>query len=381
MNKKKVLVIAPFPPPMTGAAYISQEIVKKLVNEADVIEIGLQRGNLQSGSFSIFQSFRILYIGIKILFLRFNSSKIDSVYMVISTSSWGNYRDIYLLSCIGSYLRSKMTIHSHGGNWDIMMNSKLKIIKKINKYLFKGVKNNIILGDYYLKMFNNYFINNSIVQKNFYGRVDELISKSELTRKYNNLYPIRILFLSNLIPEKGYLELLDSFLSLPLAVSQGLQLDFAGTFKYPQDEIYFLNKIKGKSNIFYHGHVSGILKNNLLKKAHLFCLPTKFVYEGQPVTILEAYSQGCIVATTINGGISDIFENAINGLTINFSKKEGSSIELFIDSNNINSILSNLFIFVQYSGFKIGKNNLEYVKKHHDYDAYMKNICSIILNK
>ena len=43
---KKNLFISPFPPPLTGAAYISQEIYNKLSDSIHVIKIAFLRGDL-----------------------------------------------------------------------------------------------------------------------------------------------------------------------------------------------------------------------------------------------------------------------------------------------------------------------------------------------
>ena len=56
-------------------------------------------------------------------------------------------------------------------------------------------------------------------------------------------------------------------------------------------------------------------KRALFSSAHIFCLPTAY-FEGQPVSILEAYASGCVVVTTGQSGIRDIFKDYINGFEI-----------------------------------------------------------------
>jgi glycosyltransferase involved in cell wall biosynthesis len=63
----------------------------------------------------------------------------------------------------------------------------------------------------------------------------------------------------------------------------------------------------------YHGDSSACIivdgpgKKNLFSEAHIFCLPTYYPYEGQPIAILEAFASGCVVITTNHSGISDFF--------------------------------------------------------------------------
>ena len=63
--------------------------------------------------------------------------------------------------------------------------------------------------------------------------------------------------------------------------------------------------------------MTGEKKRRLFAEAHVFCLPTYYsYYEGQPISILEAYASGCVVITTDHGGICDIFKDKINGFRV-----------------------------------------------------------------
>jgi glycosyltransferase involved in cell wall biosynthesis len=77
----------------------------------------------------------------------------------------------------------------------------------------------------------------------------------------------------------------------------------------------FLKRIENVSGITYHGIVNEATKQVLFAKAHIFCLPSVF-FEGQPISILEAYASGCAVMTTGQDGIRDIFADGINGYEI-----------------------------------------------------------------
>ena len=95
------------------------------------------------------------------------------------------------------------------------------------------------------------------------------------------------------------------------------------------DKKKFLDRLKGTIEIYYHGIVFGEKKKELFSNSHLFCLPTYYSYEGQPISILEAYASGCVVITTDHGGISDIFKNGVNGFEV--QKKSVISIKREIE--------------------------------------------------
>ena len=67
-----------------------------------------------------------------------------------------------------------------------------------------------------------------------------------------------------------------------------------------------------------------------MAEAHVFCLPTTYPYEGQPISILEAYAAGAIVITTDIGGIPDIFVDKKNGFLIEGGTQE-ALVNILID--------------------------------------------------
>jgi glycosyltransferase involved in cell wall biosynthesis len=300
----------PLSPPITGPAVASETSVNFLKQHHEVMVIQYQRGNLISGKFSLRQLVNILSIGIKLKFLK---KSYDSVYLVISSTFWGNMRDMFFLLMMGSKLRRKTVFHLHGANIDRYFNAAPFWIRFLNKRLWSKVKNAIVLGETFKNIFNRYIPNDKIkIVKNFFNPY-LLISEERLRTKFILVEKVNVLFLSNLIAEKGYELLLDAFMSLPEDIHSKAELHFAGEFDSFEGKALFLNKIKGRNNILYHGPVEGKEKQELLWNAHIFCLPTIHKYEGQPISILEAYSSGCVVLTTPNGGINDIFINDANG--------------------------------------------------------------------
>ena len=140
-------------------------------------------------------------------------------------------------------------------------------------------------------------------------------SYKNIVKKFNFQEKIKILFLSNMLPEKGYLQLLEGFKLLKENFKNEIILDFAGKFYDINHKKFFLNLIRDEANVFYHGAVSERYKKKLFHRSHIFCLPTIFL-EGQPISIIEAYASGCFVLTSDKPGINDIFVNGVNGISI-----------------------------------------------------------------
>lgn len=106
-------------------------------------------------------------------------------------------------------------------------------------------------------------------------------------------------------------------------------------------------------------------KKELFEKTHIFCLPTMF-FEGQPISILEAYAAGCVVITTGQSGILDIFTDQINGFRI----QENSS-------ESITKILSDLPV-KQKSLLKIALYNNQSAVEKYRVGIYTSNLKDVI---
>ncbi len=309
-SRKNILCLAPLSPPVTGASLASETIINFLKQHHEVDVIPYQRGTLISGKFSMQQLLRTLGIGIR---LGLKRKQYDTVYLVNSSSLWGNKRDLFFLMMMGRRLRQNTVLHRHGANFADIINTSSPVVRWLNKKLLAEVRTAIVLGETLKNIFNGYVRNKGVRIVNNFFSPDLLIPAERVAAKFSSVETVKVLFLGNLIKEKGYEILLDAFLSLPEEVSRRAELHFAGECYSSEEREAFLNKIRTRENIYLHGPVAGTKKKELFWNAHVFCLPTYHMFEGQPISILEAYASGCIVLTTENGGIKDIFKDQLNG--------------------------------------------------------------------
>lgn len=149
------------------------------------------------------------------------------------------------------------------------------------------------------------------------------ISTNELAGKFGQPgvpdSPIRTLFLSNLIPSKGYptyleaLELISRDTDGPRieAVLCGPlhQSDFGGRFKsldeaeqWIDDKLAAINKSSSVRAEWIRG-ARGDAKQKLFREAHIFVMPTDYAVEAQPLVVIEAMASGCAVITSDRGEI------------------------------------------------------------------------------
>ena len=318
----RVLIIAPFPPPITGNSLAVKVMKDYLVNYYQIDQVDLSKQSLKNGINSLSRIAEIVGICKKILVKK---NKADVIYFTISESIAGNIKDILIYLICYRFL-SKMIIHLHGGaGMRILMLSKKGILYKINKFLVSRLGGVIILGERHHDLYSGILPEKKIFIVPNFAEDFLFSSKNEVIKKFNDVSTLKLLFISNFNSGKGYEELLEAIISLPDELKCRINIDFAGGFESKTQKKTFLSRISNIPQIKYHGVVNGNQKKALFQASHVFCLPTYYPYEGQPISILEAYASGCFVMTTDHSGIFDIFKDGINGIVV--KKKSSASIE------------------------------------------------------
>src|SRR6266545_1793589 len=313
----KILCLVPLPPPITGAALASRQAVLALSRQHDVTTLAYQRGTLKTGTFSLGQLFRVMRTCWRILALRISGEHFDYVYHVVSSSFWGNLRDLAIWLSLGPALRRRTTVHLHGGIYVNEIPMLPRVILSINRSLIKSICGAIILGPSFRYLFDGLISADRLHIIGNYVEPELLLPLELLERKYRDVRTVNILFLSNMLPQKGFMELLEAYQALPPDLRARSRLRFAGQFSDAGKDADFRRRIAGLPQVQYLGPVVGLEKRELLWSSHVFCLPTYYLYEGQPISILEAYAAGLVVLATANGGIKDIFRAGENGYWVN----------------------------------------------------------------
>lgn len=304
----KILFIAPLPPPINGHSIASKVFGDDLKTSSEVVIVNLKKESLIQGV----DSFKRLMEVLKIFYYTYKKKKgVDLVYFTISESLAGNIKDLVIYFLCYDLL-PKMYIHLHGGGIKKLLFDRYKLILLMNKFVIGKIAGVIISGPSHINIFENIITFKKIhIVKNF--AEDYLFSaEKQIIEKFSNTKPIKILYLSHMTKQKGYEFLADAFIKSNDNIKNEIRIDFVGAFDTEKNKKQFIAKIKSVEQIQYHGVVADFEKKFLFQNAHVFCLPTSCL-EGQPITILEAYAAGCVVITTNQPGIRDVFTDGING--------------------------------------------------------------------
>lgn len=321
-GRKTVLFIGPVPPPITGQSLACQVFIEALREKHDVILIDINKSDFASGGLVWGRVKEIAHILGRV---RREVRRADAVYFTITESLLGNAKDLLIyLACWR--LLPRTVIHLHGGAGMIrLLHGPTGFLRRLNAFFLKRMAAIIVLGDRLRRVYEGAVSPDKLrVVVNFAESIYRAPAET-IDTKFHAPGPLRILYLSNLIEEKGYRLLRDAVEAVARERPGAIQLDYAGGFVTDAEKGAFLASIASSPFISYHGIVRGDDKRRLLQQSHVLALPTWYPFEGQPICILEGYAAGCAVLTTDHSGIFDVFTPGENGWAV--EKQSVRSIE------------------------------------------------------
>ena len=318
-TQPSVLFIGALPEPVTGQSVACQVLLEALRAEYRVEVVDLSKRGFRQGVDSLARVVDVLRILYRVWRLQRSA---DLIYLTVSESLAGNVKDLLIYAACWRRL-SRVIVHLHGGAGlrKILCDGEHPL-RSVNAFFLRRIGAAVVLGRRHLDIYRDAVPPQRLhVVANFAS--DELfVATSRIHAKFAAATPLRILFLSNLLPGKGHEETLAAFQSLAVAERDALVIDFAGGFESDEARLDFEGRIRGAPQLRYHGIVRDRRKQELFESAHVFCLPTYYSYEGQPISILEAFASGCAVVTTDHSGIGDVFADGVNGLLVTVRSAE-----------------------------------------------------------
>lgn len=324
----RILILGPFPPPLFGVSLsnfvLKNGLLKKGHRVAFVNTAGGEKIDAEVGAWDIRKlSFIKSYFS---LYKVFNA---DIVYCTTGQTFFGiiKYAPFVLLSRL---LGKKTVVHVKGGFLKRSYQEMSAFKKRISKFVLSRYNGGIVLSKSLRNLLEGFLPDDKIyIQHNFIQ--DSLIIPQEDILKQKKHDKLRIFYLSNLMKEKGIVELLDALETLN---KNKIPYEAKIAGHIPKDGQDLLEKMEKIENLEYLGVVQKESKTKLLSWGNVFCLPTYYTMEGQPISIIEAMGFGNAILTTKHAGIPDICSEK-NGVFV--TKRDASSIynQLEYLSNNL----------------------------------------------
>lgn len=308
IKKKNLVFIGPLPPPILGESIALKSLydARRLHEEFNVKKINLNRKNFENpGGLSVEKIVTDSLAIIRSLFFTLQSKE-PIIYISISQTKLGLLRDCMIIHLCKMFRKSKVVVHLHGNNLGATIDATSGFIHKFIVGSLRKVDIGIVLGS---KLSGNYkgLVDRVEVVSN--GIPLDFIKKEELEGRESN-DNVSLLYLSNLMVEKGYVELVKAVASL-VAEGQSVKLDLVGAIQN-ENEFQKVKKFIETNNleesIQYHGVKKGEEKKQFFLKSDLMVLPTKYKVEGQPMSIIEGMAAGLPIISSDRGIIAEMIE-------------------------------------------------------------------------
>jgi glycosyltransferase involved in cell wall biosynthesis len=323
MNSKKALFILHYSPPIHGASKVGDYIINsKLIStslETKYIKIKGAQNLDQIGKFNFLKLKYSIELFLNLIF-KLLIFRPNIIYFTVSPQGFAFYRDLFISIPIKTFClfkNCKIFYHYHAkgiNEFSSQSNfSRLLVnifIKNANLiFISKQMKSEVLR----LNGFKNiYFLNNGVENKLDNKNFENIIAaKSDIDE-------INILYLSNMIKEKGYDTVLNFSKKIKEQNIKTIKFHFAGGWSSNDDKVFFNNFVADnelESIVKYHGLVQGNKKTELFRNANFFIFPSRYRKEVFPLSVLEALSFGLPILAFNAGAISDIVNEDIGIIT------------------------------------------------------------------
>lgn len=358
--KKKILFLSPLPPPDYGSA-ISSKMCLKLLEEVKRFKVKNIKLNYSQDMSDIgkinFSKVRGIFMVKEEIKKKIKNFKPDIIYFVPATQGLGFIRDYFFIKQIRKFWKGEILFHVRSRILEKYWNNfffKTKIRK-----IFENQKT-IILGEELKKDIHNLpkeiFVLPNAIENEFSTRE---FKKIMIRRDKDS--KLKILFLSNMDPQKGWLNLLKACKILN-EKKINFECNFVGEWVSQKDRVFF-KKFVNENNLFekvkYLGKMKGKNKKKIFLNSNLFVFPTEYKLEACPRVVLEAMMFGLPVISNKIGAIPSLVLDNKNGFLLN--KNTSSEIAMKIIKLKEKSLRKNMG-FASRKKF-INNHNLKNYKK------------------
>ncbi len=354
---KRVIIIGPFPNPISGVS-LANKVVKEILQDSNFrvksVNTSYPYFEESIGSFSFKKLFFYLSVNLKSLNVLSN----DIVYITPGQTFFGVLK-YSLFIMIASLFRKELIIHVHGNHLRNEYESLHGVRKRIFYFLVSKFTKGIVLSNLLRPNLTPFLSEEKIYAiPNF---AESYLLDDNVSKDYGQL---KVIYLSNLMKEKGIFQLLKSLKELELK-KVSYKAKIAGNMSDDLAE-ELMNAIDDLEHVEYVGVVHGNEKKMLLDWGNVFVLPTFYKMEGQPISILEAMATENLIITTRHAGIPDVIVEGSNGY---FVEKE--------DHQSITEILTYLAANKE-SVQKVAAHNKEYFLSNFTVKKFKEKLIQIL---
>lgn len=309
MTNKNILFILHLPPPVHGASmvgkYIHDSAVINNTFKCHYLNLALAKDLNDIGKGRI-KKLKDFYKQLKQIRKQIKNIEPQLCYVTPNAKGGAFYKDFFVVMLL-KIMRQNVIVHYH--NKGVATRQNRYFDNLLYSLFFKKLKVILLAENLYqdIKKYVNY--------KDIY-----ICPNGIPTHKNTPIFPqneFEILFLSNMMEEKGVWDLVEACTILKKK-GKVIKCHFVGKWSDITEEKFnnTIKKQKLTDSVFAYGAKYGSEKDCFLQKANIFVFPTYYNNECFPLVLLEAMEQGLPCISTNEGGIPAIIENGKTGYII-----------------------------------------------------------------
>jgi glycosyltransferase involved in cell wall biosynthesis len=359
----KLLVFAHVPPPHHGQSYMVQLLLngfggdcRKSRNKSGArngygidcyhVDARFSKSLADIGELQIGKVPLILFYCLQAIWCRFRYGVTNFYYVPAPGKSVALYRDWLVLFICRPFFKN-IILHWHAAGLAKWLETSVQIrTRAVTYHAFKQPALSVVISKYNVadaeKLLSrrirlvNYGIpdpcrdfGKTVLPRRkarFAARAkllrNEPVGPADLETTGGDPQIVKVLYLAHYMREKGLFAAAQAVvLANQILTSRKcpvqMKLLAAGTFVTDEEKLEFdglLKKTEFAGAVDCLGFVSGLKKEMALREADLFCFPTRYSAENQPVTLIEAMAFGLPIVTTHWRSIPEMFPPGYPGL-------------------------------------------------------------------
>lgn len=378
-NKTRVLFILHLPPPVHGAAMVGQYIhdseIIRSEYECQYINLAMAQSLEDIGKVGI-KKIVLLWNLLRNIKKTIKGFKPGLVYLTPNAQGGAFYKDFIIVSLIKfwccplkKYGKPQIILHFHNKGCKDFSNNKY------NDWMYRRFFDSvsvILLSDLlyddvaeYVSKSNCFICGNGI--PSLPTNVEEtIIYNKQRKTEFPVVAPLNILYLSNMMAEKGVWTLLDACLVLK---QKGIDFRcmYVGGWKDVTEEA-FIRKVAEyglKKEVAAVGAKYEIEKEQYWLSADVFVFPTYYHNECFPLVLLEAMQYALPCVSTNEAAIPDIIDDGEMGFVVEKRNPRQLAEKLILLANDRNMCI------------EMGKRGCQKFKSKYTLKSFERNICGI----
>jgi glycosyltransferase involved in cell wall biosynthesis len=310
------IVVGPVPPVLHGVAFMTPHVLEGM-RRADLLAAHLDTSDERPAYTTNTLDLLNVWLAVKhlldlvVLLVRHPRAQL---YVPISQGRWGFLRDATLIGA-ARMARRPVTVHLHGGLFAKFYAEAAGWERRLIRLVLGQVERAWVLTEAHREIFDG------LIPRE---RVSVLENTSEDVGVANGDGDaregdgMRLLYLSNLFPEKGCFDLIDAIDAMG-EEARGIELRLVG-----EAEPAVAEEVRRRGEelaergvrVEYAGTRTGAAKMAEYRWADAFALPSRYPPEGQPLVLLEAMSAGLPIVASDHSGIPWTVRDGVEGIIV-----------------------------------------------------------------